>query len=67
MTELETRLYASDAEQEKKEIKQQLDRAHVDIKCQIDAGCRPEEYGQLMKELAAIDAASDVLNKIEST
>ncbi|NRD71735.1 hypothetical protein HQQ94_00400 [Shewanella sp. VB17] len=55
---------ASDAEQEKTKIRQLLDLVQVETKRQINLGCRPDLYQKLSKELAAIEAANVIINKI---
>jgi len=64
MTALEARLRANDAAQVKVEIKQVLDLALTATKRQLNTGCRPEQYQQLTKELAAIEAANLVISAI---
>ncbi|AQS40613.1 Protein of unknown function (DUF1895) [Shewanella psychrophila] len=66
MTTLEARLRANDADKEIQGIRQDLQDSSNWTKRQMNAGCRPEEYTQLTKDLAALDAANQVLDQIQS-
>ncbi|WP_394390343.1 EscE/YscE/SsaE family type III secretion system needle protein co-chaperone [Shewanella woodyi] len=57
---------ASDAGKDIQDIRQSLQEALAQTKRQMNAGCKPEEYSQLTNDLAALDAANQVLDQIQS-
>ena len=66
MTALEARLRANDADKEIQDIRQNFQDTSSQTKRLMNADCRPEEYTQLCKDLAALDAANQVLDQIQS-
>ncbi|MBB1269002.1 EscE/YscE/SsaE family type III secretion system needle protein co-chaperone [Shewanella sp. SR44-3] len=64
MTQLEARLRGTDGQKERANIQQLLDSERGNIKREINAGCRPEHYLILTKQLTALEAAQAIIGKL---